>query len=410
VAGRSLRRTALFTVVQTLLFITSIPLHCLGGEISTQGIYYPNSNRICELRTTVTVNEYFDLTPWLSIGLGGGLRGLLSTREFAPSAEDFIVDENYIHIHFNSLSAKLGYLRETWGKLDQISPLDILNPIEVSSAFLDCEKEQAKIPIPMSVFSVYFSDTLTFKLSLIPFFEKSVYDDLEEDSSPYNVVEFPLPLEEQVPEKAIGNVEFGTGVFLTLRETDCALYYFRGFQDFPAYRIENILPPTKIFAQYPLIHMLGLDFETVVDRWGIRGECSLLFGEGYQRTSEINYIEANALTSGIGLDTSYADNYFNASVLYRTIFVTESIEEEKNEISITANFEKRIAYDTVEVDFLGMYNVFSGSIYGKATLSVSPIDNFWISSAISVFEGESGDYLGRFRDKDAYYLELVYNF
>lgn len=378
--------------------------------MSTRSIYYPNTNQIYEQRTAVTVKEVCDLTQWLSIGVGGGLTGLLSTREAAPTAENIAIDETYLHIHFDSFDAKLGYLKETWGKLDQISPLDILNPIDLSSVFLDSEKNQAKIPIIMSMFSVDLLDFFTIELNVIPFFAKSVYDELDEESSPYNVVYLPLPLNEQLPEKTIENIEFGTGCFFTIGKTDCSLYYFRGFQDFPSYRIEHSFPPTKIFAQYPLTHMIGLDFETVVDRWGIRGECSLSLGEGYQRTEAIDYVEANTITSGIGIDTSHEDSYINASLLYKKIFVTETIEEEKNEISITANLEKRVAYDTVEVDLIGIYNIFGSSIYGKVTLSVSPLDNFWISMGISVFDGESDDFLGRFREKDFYFISLDYDF
>lgn len=393
-----------------LLLISAIPLDCLGGSLVTQGIYYPNNSDIFELRTTVIAEETIDLARWLTIDAECKLTGLLSNREDAPGTGNIIIDKAYIHIHFSYFDARFGYLKETWGKLDQISPVDILNPIDIASVFFESEKTKVKLPILMSMVSIYFSDSFTLELSVIPFFEKSVYDEMDEESSPFNVASLPLPVEEQLPAKTIGNIEFGTGLYFTLNKTDCSLYYFHGFQDFPSYLVEGSLPPTKIFAQYPPIQMIGLDFETVIDRWGIRGECSFIIGEGYQRKETIDYVEANSITSGIGIDTRYGDSYFDTSLLYRKIFAEENIEEKKDEISITANVEKRIAYDTVEVDLIGIYNIFSGSIHGKARLGVSPFDNFWISLAIGVFDSESGDFIGRLRNNEFYYIKFAYSF
>ncbi|MFQ6618604.1 MAG: hypothetical protein ACE5QV_07950, partial [Fidelibacterota bacterium] len=103
----------------------------------------------------------------------------------------------------------------------------------------------------------------------------------------FNIVHFPLPVEENLPSKNLKNIEYSGRFSSTFREVDWSIYYFRGFQDFPSYRLDTNL--NKFKAEYFKGDMFGCDFELVKGKWGIRGEGALLTKVGFQKKDIVDY-------------------------------------------------------------------------------------------------------------------------
>ena len=127
--------------------------------------------------------------------------------------------------------------------------------------FMEEEIKEAKLAIPIFMVSPYWGDESQFDFIFIPFFEKGTYDELNEQSSPFNIINFPLSIEEELPSENMGNSEYGGKFSSTFREIDWSLYYFRGFQDFPLYSLDISL--NEINAEYSKNNMFGGDFELV---------------------------------------------------------------------------------------------------------------------------------------------------
>jgi len=237
-----------------------------------------------------------------------------------------------------------------------------------------------------------------------------VYDELNEISSPFNVMHFPLPIEEKLPSKDLDNTEYGLSFSSTLWRVDYSLYYFNGFNDFPSYRMDQMFPPSKIEAQFLRGNMFGYDIEFVVGHWGIRVEGVYTTDLGYQRKEVLDFIEGNSYTNGLGIDRSFNDNYLNVNVLYKKIFIDGDIEEEKDEITLIANIEREFSYETKKIALFFIYNIVGKSIFLNGSISMNILENLWIELFLGIFNGEGQDTLSKFIDNDSYLIEVKYHF
>jgi hypothetical protein len=253
-------------------------------------------------------------------------------------------------------------------------------------------------------------DTNNIDIIVVPFYKKGIYDEFNEKNSPFNIIQLPLLVEEEIPSKSIENIEYGSRASSSFRTIDLSLYYYSGFQDFLSYRLEQAFPPNKIEAQTSRTHMFGADFECVSGEWGIRGEGAFFTNMGYQEKGIIDYVKGDSLTTGISIDRSYRDNYMNLSALYKKIFVDENIEEEKDEISLIADVERRFSYETKKIEFFSMYNVMSNSLYVNGMLSLNIVENLWLDFLIGIFYGEGEDILSKFTNNDFFLIKCKYNF
>jgi hypothetical protein len=347
------------------------------------------------------------------------------------------------------VEVKIGYSKVFWGKLDQLTPTDIVNPLDISKLFLEAERKEAKLAVPLLMISPYFGKQSRLDLILVPFFEEGTYDELNEKSSPFSIEKFPpplekLPVEEELPSKNLNNMEYGGRFSSTFREIDWSVYYFRGFCDLPMYKLNyrfnpilnEFIPDTMIQAEYFKYNMFGYDFELVKGKWGIRGEGAFFTDQGFQKKGILDYTRGNSFMGGFGLDRSFGDNYLNFSVLYRKIFVDDDIEEKKDEITLLGNIERKFSYETKVIKLFSIYNTMSNSIFLKGTfsimtrviklfsiyntmsnsiflkgtLSVNLLENLWVDLSIGIFEGKEEDTLAKLKDSDFFYIKCKYNF
>ena len=398
------------------------PAYSINGYIETIAIYYPHNEDIFESRNRLLLEEKADLIDWLTFYLSGRIDGLLSNRE--QEKHDILekIDDAYLNFYFPMVEMKIGYSKVFWGKLDQLAPTDIVNPLDISKLFLEAERKEAKLAVPLLMVSPYFGKQSRLDLILVPFFEEGTYDELNEKSSPFNIVQFPpplekLPVEEELPSKNLKNMEYGGRFSSTFREIDWSVYYFRGFCDLPMYKLNyrfnpilNRFTPDKIKAEYFKNNMFGYDFELVKGKWGIRGEGAFFTGQSFQKKEILDYARGNSFIGGFGIDRSFGDNYLNLSALYRKIFVDDDIEERKEEITLLVNIERKFSYETKVIKLFSIYNIISNSIFLKGTLSVNLLENLWVDLSIGIFEGKEEDTLAKLKDSDFFYIKCKYNF
>jgi len=395
--------------------------YCLNGYIETHAIHFPHSEDIFESRNRLLLEESADVKDWIAFYLSGRLDGLLSNREGDANDITGKIDDAHLNFYFPKAEVTLGYSKVFWGKLDQLAPTDIVNPLDISRVFLEAERKEAKLAVPLFMISPRFGQESRLDLILVPFFEEGIYDEFNEKTSPFNVVDFPapldqLPVEEELPSRDLENMEYGGRFSSTFREVDWSLYYFRGFCDFPLYRLTyrfnpilNKMAPDKIKAEYRKNTMFGYDFEFVEGKWGIRGEGAFFADQGFQKEGTVDYAKGDSFTGGFGVDRNFGDNYLNLSALYGRIFVDDDIEERKEEITLLATMERRFSYETKAVKLFSVYNTRSNSVFLRATLSINLLENLWADLSIGLFDGSEKDTLSKFKDSDFVCIKCKYN-
>ena len=414
-------------IILMMIFFSFVLLPCesaysVNGYIETNALYFPHRENMIEFRNRFFLEEKEDIKDRFTVYISGQADVLLSNRDEENNDIKGKIDDVSITFFFTKGELKIGYSKVFWGKLDQLPPTDIVNPLDISQLFLETERKKAKLPVPLFMISPYFGQQSRLDLIVVPFFEEGTYDELHEDSSPFHIVHFPtpfdtFPVEEQLPSKNRRNMEYGGRFSSIFREIDWSLYYFKGFCDFPLYKltydfdsIVNEFIPDTIRADYFKYSMLGYDFEFVKGKWGIRGEGAFFNGQGFQKKGVLDYTKGNSFTLGFGVDRSFGDNYLNFSALYQKISVDSSIEEREEEITFLAELEKKFSYDTKVIKLFSIYNTMGKSIFLKGTFSVNLLENLWIELSAGIFEGREKDVLSKFEDSDFYYVKCTYNF
>jgi hypothetical protein len=79
----------------------------------------------------------------------------------------------YVNLAYEHINFRLGNQIVRWGKADEISPLDVVNPEDLSLGFTRTRSDR-KIPVPMANLE-FLSDAISLQGIYIPFFQKSIF-------------------------------------------------------------------------------------------------------------------------------------------------------------------------------------------------------------------------------------------
>ena len=395
-----------------LLFIvfitTDYAYSSIEGYIKTTGNYYTHKENIWESRSRIFIKENFSLTDSLNFHISGLAEGLISNRQGDTNAGLVRFDETYFDIYHSFLDIRMGYAKLTWGKLDEIQPTDIVNPLNVAEYFMT-GRNDSKLPVLLFRPSIYLGDRSKFGFVIIPFFKKGTFDEIQEKNSLFNIVNLPgFSTKDNLPEKKFTNMEYGGRFSTTFKKVDWSVCYLNGFRDFPMYKF---IPQKGIIREdYPKLRMSGADFEFVVGKYGIRGEGAYFLNNGFQKEGSVDYIKNDSFQGGIGIDRKFEDNYLNIGLLYKSIFGRERIEDERNEMNITITFEKKFSYETKIFKCFFIYNLQTQSIFSRTIFSINLLENLWVNFSVGIIEGDNIDVLSRLSETDFIIFGLKYNF
>ena len=155
--------------------------------------YLPNRNRTVELRARVFAEEVFDPTPRWIFTLSGFAEGLLARRgvEQPPGHTDVAtaivrVQEASARFTTSRFDLLAGFSRVVWGRLDEVQPTDVVNPLDVSRFFFEGRSE-ARLPVGLIRARAFLSESATIEGVYVPFFRRGRFDQLDEPTSPFNI-------------------------------------------------------------------------------------------------------------------------------------------------------------------------------------------------------------------------------
>lgn len=405
-----------------LLFLASLPGLAaaqtpakkidVSGEVSLTGLLLPNqpeADSTREFRSRARVEVTADPSNWLRLKFDGTVDGLLADRQ--GRVEDVVARarEAWVEARGSRADLRVGYGRLIWGRLDEIMPSDVINPIDTSRYFLEGRAE-ARMPVAFTRGRVFLSDATTLEAIVSLPGRRGRFDELDEPTSPFNLTRdlvvmatAPGEIRRVEPENNWDNVQVGGRASTTLGRVDASVSAYRGSESFGTLSFEptpgaGTLVVGELVERYSMFTMVATDAEAVVGPWAIRGE--------------VAYFLDRAFDAGIGVDRSAGDYRLFTSVVWHRDWTTEGPALVNNDLSIIGSVERRFSRDRYLVRVFGVGNPIdeSGFLRGLAAWSVR--DNVAVEASAGLLFGSasSADTLSRFRDRDFGFVRVRWFF
>jgi hypothetical protein len=191
-----------------------------------------------------------------------------------PDALQDVLDEAYLHAYFGKFDVEAGLRKLTWGKADNMGPLDVVNPLDLSdlSALGNMsDLSGIKIARPLVHASLQLGQLSKLEGVFVPNFE-------------------PMPIamsgrwasEKMEQMSALTTVKpdtttldyFQAGLRFTTtinNAADIGVQYYYGRMTAPVVAMSARMPPVATFAYNPY-HQIGVDYAQVLAGFNIRAE------------------------------------------------------------------------------------------------------------------------------------------
>ena len=434
-------------VAALIVFVGSVPAVCAQplpkGYLSLFSDYFPNQRDTIELRARLFVEEKIEPTPRLVINLSGFAEGLLARRpdpgattvESRRFVKDGIVRVHDANIGWSSERSDIlvGYARVAWGKLDEIQPTDVINPLDVSKFFFEGRSE-ARLPALLVRGRWHITPDLTIEGVVEPDFRRGRFDRLDEPTSPFNlpllIAEDPIvclalgcpavpTVIDRQPAFTADNMQGGARVSATTGRVDWSVSGFRGFEPFGLYRLDmptmpSTVPAGQLSLEYPRFTMIGGDFESVRGKWGLRGEAAAFVEDSFQ-SPELRIVPGRSIDVGGGVDRRAGDYTLSGTVLlhaerYDAPLSQADSSEGRTDVSVIASADRTFAREKYRLRTFAVYNANESSGFLRVIGMANLRDNLALEASLGWFAGDGASLIGRFGDSDFVYARLKYYF
>ncbi|MCP3871836.1 MAG: AMIN domain-containing protein [Desulfobacteraceae bacterium] len=364
--------------------------------------------------------------------------------------DDYTIDfyETYIRYNSSSFDISIGKQIKRWGKTDQISPVDTLNPENITE-FIIPDYNERKMPVWM-VDVVYKKKDFFIEGIVIPFFEPSKFnyfgtdwsifshlkDDIEDSSltSVQKAYFDSISVNEKDPSSNIDNMEYALRIGGTIEQMDFGFTYHYAFEDLPNFQsfpvknlsidnpnsiqdlISNLgsltLTNEKIETTYLRTNIFGFEFESTLNIFGIRGEAAYKNNESFL-TRSFTSIRNPTLFWVIGADYTSSNNwYFNLQFAHQHIWDYDSsiLFFDKNNYSVIGEINKDIFSDWLNASLQYTVMLNDNSYYLSPRLIYTYFKNTEVILGLNFFEGSENSILGRYNQNDQVFIDLAYRF
>jgi len=402
----------------------------LGGELTLLIDGLPRQDAL-EMRPELVLEASIDL------GRGVRARGdvavsALASRRYGSSRTDLVVRprDTWIEVAGSRAELRAGYGQLTWGRLDEIQPIDVINPLDASRFLLE-GRSVARLPVAFARGRVFLSDDVVLEGVLVPWFRRGRFDELDENESPFNltrVVGTPAGTEaigattgrgltHAEPGRRWANVSGGGRVSATVGRVDVSVVAYRGFDAFGPIVFEPALPlagplaiPGRLVERHERFTMIGGDFETVRGAWGWRGELAAFVRKRLAAASRPGLVDGHVVEAGIGVDRRASGFRLYGAVFGRREWSAEDPAVNRADTSLMGSVERTLARDRYTVRVFGLVNPADGSGFLRGLVSWRIEDNVVLDASAGTFLGTGDDTISRFDDRDFVFARLRYYF
>ena len=289
-----------------------------------------------------------------------------------------------------------------WGRLDEVQPTDVINPLDASKYLLE-GRADARLPVTHARVRWFAGEKATVEAVWVPLFTRGRYDVLDEASSPFNLLadaERCTPSPACPPVAQFIRARAGAVAADVARrrppERDHAAGWTGRSPSTAAFRASaasrpgrsacrparrrDFIPPVIVFETYPRFTMIGGDAETVRGDWAIRGEMAVTTGDTVVIGTSPIGAEGRSVRAGIG-----ADRKAGAIRLNGTVLVEHRVADAQPQLGIAGGADTNVslvvggdrgfARDTRTVRVFGAWNVADSSGFARTIGTWSLRDN-----------------------------------
>ncbi|MDY7037072.1 MAG: DUF1302 family protein, partial [Thermodesulfobacteriota bacterium] len=343
--------------------------------------------------------------------------------------------ENYFRFSGSNFDLTAGNQFVKWGKADEVSPLDIVNPEDLRDGFVR-SREERKIPIPMMDLKL-FKDTYKLEALFIPFFTKSKLNLVGRDWAFFNHYEQEVgnfTIIDEDPPNDLHHSEAGIRFSGTFKNLDYSFSYLYTREDLPSidsltlppgFSIDNpdsvtledlvrfaLLTRQPIRLKYGRQNVMGVEFETTWRDFGLRGDIAYIHKRSFI-TDRLESIRKPVYSYVLGMDyNGPASFYFNLQ------FSQEIIQDIDDPIlmldritsRVNGKISKGFLDENVEICLRYLYNFTREDYYINPSIILNYWKNITIDFGFEIEGGPSNSTLGTFDDNDEVYCIFQYQF
>jgi hypothetical protein len=375
------------------------------GYVSVFVDHLPNVNRTAELRTRLFVEHAVAPSRRVAFELSGFVETLVADRG-AGRVRDAIVrpQDVYVDVVFDRWDLRAGFTRVVWGRLDELQPGDVVNPLDVSRFFFEGRGE-ARLPVALIRARAFLRGEAAIEAVYVPAFRSGRFDELDEPTSPFNP-RSGFAIHRREPDVSWRRPQGGVRLGATTRRVDWALSAYRGVEPFGL--LERSPGPGGPFATetFPRFTMIAGDFESVRGPWGIRGEVAAVLTDHFQVGPSV--AAGRSLDAGAAIDRKAGDYRLSAGALVHreTPRGPSAPAVSRTDVSVLGSAERSFRRERYTVRSFGAVNVSEGSAFVRGIAAVRPRDRVAIEGSVGWFIGEASDAIGRFAARDFLYARL----
>ncbi|HOO73451.1 MAG TPA: hypothetical protein PK926_16950 [Spirochaetota bacterium] len=358
--------------------------------------------------------------------------------------EAYINQDFYFDRGISSISLKAGKIIHTWGSCDEVKPVDILNPQDLSFLFMKPLQER-KYAMYSAMLSIFITESIFLEGVVLPQFV--AHDPGSRVFVPNMIDEFDALSSTpglntsmdnaKYPPKKLSDMSYGARFGFTVFDIDAHLNYFWGYDHWPVYKgylTVNSLSPLDanyaVKAHYKLLQMFGMDFQRAI-KWGlaVRGEFAyfergkyfdlerdsgsltsmitsaygrdlLAGGDGVVEKDQIRY------TVGFDVTDLFTDNlYFNFQFNQEIIIDYENdIADDEFSHLLVWTLEYSFLREKARVKFRGFLFIndldFAGNLEFKYNIGA----NYEVAAGVWLIEGSRDGTYGQFGRHDLVYV------
>jgi hypothetical protein len=354
--------------------------------------------RISELRARAFLERRFEIGGRMRITAAGFVEGLLADRGRGGATRAAIVRPQELHIDamWKTADLRIGMTRVVWGRLDEFLPTDVVNPQDLTRFFLEGRTE-GRMPVGMIRGRLLPSDRFTLEAIYVPVFRRGRVDEMDEQTSPFNLA--PQPTVGRAPRPT--GAQGGVRASVTTRRVDWSVSAYRGFEPLPLFEVTG----ATLAERFPRFTMIGGDFETVRGEWGVRGEIAAFVDRTLQAAAIPVTIAGKALEGGLGIDRKAGAYRISGNVVVTTRWA-ESALFDRTDVTLVAAVDRTFARETRTVRIFSVYNPGEASAFARVISTFSVRDDVAFEVSGGLFTGGGTDALSRLATRDFAYARL----
>ncbi len=443
-----------------ILIVLALPLHAAAqsrptGYVSTFVDFFPNRGDSVELRGRVFAEDKLAPSPGVVFNFAGFVEGLLARRD-GRRREDAIVraQDASVTIATGPVDLLAGFTRVAWGRLDELQPTDVINPLDVSRFFFEGRSE-ARLPVALVRGRWFITSDITLEGVYLPVFRRGRFDRLDEPTSPFNIA--PRADRDREPGARWRDAQGGARLSVTTGRVDWSIAAFRGFEPFGVYSLVPPPNPLRELTQsktkrpttrgqrwfvgplvlglsrppsfnglvalpppgsdppvversFPRFTMFGGDFETVRGQWGVRGEMAVFTKRRFQDFA--GPVPGSSFDAGVGVDRKAGDYRVSGTMLvhreaYDVALTANGVSEtSRTDVSLIASLDRSFAREKYNLRLFSVYSATEGSSFVRGITTAKLRDDVALEGSIGWFIGDGRDLIGRFGDSDFAYARL----